>query len=208
MSKHLDQIRKNQTEKQNPFAIKGGGFKETQINPELSDEIPDLLDDIEKQIHKLDSRLWDCAWLIGKRLIIIRERFLQDLGYLNISDYAKDKFNFSHATTVRFIFLAKTFDQSTARNFGSKLRLLQPLDDLNRQKLLEWIEKENPSFQEIEEKIKSENKKLGRPKKEISLSKVKMIVDFRKMGVEIEKEKEKEFLKRLEALIKEYSKGE
>ncbi|MDH5681125.1 MAG: hypothetical protein OEZ36_06045 [Spirochaetota bacterium] len=205
MSKHLEQIKKNKDVKINPFAQKGGGFKESQINPELAIEVPDSLEEIEDQITKLDTRIWESAWLIGKRLIAVRDMYLKDLGFINISEYSKEKFGFSHATTVRFIFLASTFDISTARNFGSKLRLLQPLNDSEREKYLDWIKENNPSFREIEDKIKSENKKPNRSQKKIDINKTKITVNLKEMGLKIEEKKQDEFLNRLTMLIEEFS---
>ncbi|MDH4129103.1 MAG: hypothetical protein OEV44_10140 [Spirochaetota bacterium] len=170
--------------------------------------IPESLDEIEKEISTLKNKMWEFSWLIGKRLIVVREKYLKELEFTNISEYANEKFNFSHGTTMNIIFIAKNFTQSQTFDFGSKLYLLRTLDDNTKHKYLEWMKNSNPSANEIRERIKSEIKKAGRPKKEISLSKVKMIVDFRKMGVEIEKEKENEFLNRLKALINEYSKGD
>ncbi|MDH4130045.1 MAG: hypothetical protein OEV44_14905 [Spirochaetota bacterium] len=186
-----------------------GGFREESIHPEMSEDVPDLLEEIEKQIYKLKDKTWEIAWLIGKRLIKIKEKqLLKNTKYTTLDDYIEDKFEFSRRSAYNFIYLAHNFNKVHTSAHGYKLVLLQPLEDLKRQKYLKWIDKENPSANDIREKIKSENKKLSMPKREISLSKIKMTVDFKKMGVEIEKEKEKEFLKKLEALIREYSKEE
>lgn len=207
MSKHLDHVLKNQNEKKtNPFISKGSQFKETQLNPEMSEEIPTSLTEIENQINKLHGKSWEILWLIGKRLLEIKEKYLKDLDYLNISDYAKEKFNFSHTTTVHAINLSNNFSLSCTRNFGSKLRLLLPLENNMKDKYLEWMEKESPTYKQIQDKIKEETKpKIGRPKQDVNLSKTKMTVDFKRMGRFIPKEKSNDFLKELNELIDKYS---
>lgn len=168
--------------------------------------IPNSLDEIENQIIKLKGKMWEFSWLIGKRLIVIREKYLKDLGYLNISDYASEKYDFSHGTTMNIIFVAGTFTQSQTFDYGSKLYLLRPLDETKKQKYLEWMKSQNPTANEIRNLIKSEIKKPGRPKKKINLGKTKLTVNFKEMGITIKKDCEDEFLKRLEDLITEYSK--
>ena len=206
MSSYLKQLKKTDKSVLPPEPKKrSGNFEEKYVHPEFSEEIPEHLSDIESQIKKLNGKVWECAWLIGKRLIVVREQFLDGTEFTNISEYAKARFGFSHTTTVRFIYLANHFKKSSVLNFGSKLYLLSKLDDENRQKYLDWMKEDNPSYQTIEERVKSEFKKQGRPKKDINLTKTEIKIDLRKMGLSINKEKSDEFLKELEALVRKFA---
>ncbi len=206
MASYLKQLKKSDKSVLPPDPKKrSGNFEDKYVHPEYSEEVPEELDEIESQIMKLNGKVWDCAWLIGKRLIVVRELYLDGTEFTNISDYAKDKFGFSHTTTVRFIYLANHFKKSSVLNFGSKLYLLSKLDEESRQKYLDWMKEESPSYKTIEERVKSEFKTQGRPKKEINLTKTEIKIDLRKMGLSIIKERSGEFLQELEALVRRFA---
>ncbi len=183
---------------------KGNTFRKELAEPETSEEIPDDLEEIENQIHKLKDRLWEMAWLIGKRLILVKDKYLDATEFLNIGDYSKEKFGIEKRTTYRFIFIADNYDKMTARTLGSKLRLLEPLDDEKRKEYLKWMKLKEPTYREIEERIKSEMKKeINQPEK-FSLSKSILKVNFKEVGGMIPKEKTQDFLKDLDLLINKY----
>lgn len=211
MASQLDKIKKNMqagkiSVPKDPHRPNAGGYEDSIIHAELSEHIPDNLEEIESQISKLTNRMWETAWLIGSRLSVIKEKYLSALGYLSITEYANEKFELSSDMTSRFVFIAKNFTIADARQFGSKLRLLSSLDPLEMKKYLEWMKEENPTYREIESKLKEDKgQKLGRPKKEISLTKTTLTVDFKKLGVSIGSEKSQEFLQKLQELIMEYS---
>ncbi|MDH4129808.1 MAG: hypothetical protein OEV44_13705 [Spirochaetota bacterium] len=204
MSQALNKLLK-EGKNPNQLVQMGKSFTQSKVELEMSESIPESLDEIENQIKKLKGKSWEIFWYIGKRLVFIKENFLRTTEYTNISDYAKAKFDFSHGTTVNCIFIAKNFSLSHARDFGSKLRLLQPLDIEKRQAYLEWFEKENPTFREIEDRIKSETKKLVNSKEKYFIGKSKIIINLNELGKSIKKDKSDEFLKKLEALVLEYA---
>ncbi len=185
----------------------GKSFSQSKVESELSGTIPESLEEIESQIKKLTQKSWEIFWYLGKRLDFIRKNYLDSLPFTNISEYAKAKFDFSHGTTINCIFISKNFSISHARDFGSKLRLLMPLDEKKRVEYIEWMTSEHPTFRQIEERIQKE-KVLTHPVqsiKDININKTKMIVNFKEMGIEIKQDKQDEFIDRLTALIKEYS---
>ncbi len=205
MSSYLEKMKNNISKNTNLVdPPEGGSLQDKYTKPEMSDKIPEDINKIENQIFKLKDRMYEVAWLIGKRLIIIRDKHLKDLGYTNISEYSQEKYDFSHTTTVRFIFIAKHFDRSSAQNFGYKLTLLQKLNEQQRKEYLEWMEKENPTVREIEQKIQSELKKIQRPMQPINLTKTKLTLDFKTMNYYIPKEKSTNFMNEIEELVKKY----
>ncbi|MDH4129442.1 MAG: hypothetical protein OEV44_11835 [Spirochaetota bacterium] len=209
MNKHLDKILEAKKQLGKPveqIKQQGGGFKQF-VDPENSEIAPESLIEIESQITKLKNKISEFGWLIGKRLIAVRENHLEETNYNNIAEYAEDKFGFKRSTTFNLIFIAHNFSKVQALGFGSKLYLLQRVNEKDRKKYLDWFEKENPSFRDIEEKIKSElNRELSKPKENINLNKVKLTVDFRKMGGIIPEEKSDDFINDLKALITKYLK--
>ncbi len=187
-----------------PHRKTAGGFEETLIKPELSEIVPTNIDEIEAQIVKLQLHITKCGWLIGKRLLSIEDNYLEATAYQNIAEYAEDKFGFKRTTAYNMIFVARNFTLVQSIELASKLYLLYPLDKNDREKYVEWMMAKKPSRKEIEERIKSEINKVGRPKKDINLSKTKLTVDFRLMKKSIPKEKQNDFLNDLKKLISEY----
>ena len=203
MGSYLDKVKKNKDKNSvNPPGV--GALQDKYVNPEMSETIPESLDELETQIGKLNGKVWECAYHIGKRLIVVRDSYLKELGYTSVTEYGLEKFGFTSDVVSRFIFLANNFGIAVVRQFGSKLRLLQGLEEDDRINMLTWMEKENPTFAEIQEKLKPEKKSAGRPKQDINISKSKITIDLKKIGLHIEKDKQPDFLKALETLIKEY----
>ncbi len=199
----------------NPLA---DGFEEKYLHPEMSDKMPATLEEIEGQINKLQGRMWEVAWLIGKRLIYVRDNFIKKLkDYDNIGQYVESKFdNLSQRTAYQFMFITANFSKEESVKFGSKLALLQPLEEERRILYLDWLGKENPSYQEIQEKLKSDKKPVGRPKEDFSKSKTRFSVNLQMMDKKIPRSKRKEFRelrdditekfkKELEELVSEFS---
>lgn len=205
MAKYSEKLKALKSSPINEIA-KGNEFSDEYKNPELSEFIPDELEIIEHQIEKLKSKTWESAWHIGKRLIVIREKHLENTGYTSILEYAVNKFAFSDRTVKRFMFLAKNFDKGTALSLGSKLYLLTKLDEKQKQKYLDWIQENNATYREIQQKLLEDFPPAHRPKKEINLSQSKLTVDFRKMKTKIPKEVEEDFLRELKKLIQRFSK--
>jgi len=169
-------------------------------------EIPDSLEEIENQIADLHSQVEINGWHIGQRLIAVKNNYIDNTEYKNIYDYAFEKFKMGQTSTKYLMFVASAFTECHVRDYGSKLRLLQPLDENKRKKYLEWIEKDHPTFHDIEEKIKAEKMvKIGRPTQEISLQKTQLVVNFKKLGISIDKNKKAEFLEEIKKVIKKYS---
>jgi hypothetical protein len=174
-------------------------------NGQLDDYIPDKLIEIEAQIKKFEGNIREYGWQIGKRLNEIDKNYLKETGYDNIKDYALNTFGYSFTTTTNLKKIASIFTKEHARDFGSKLRLLSGLEENDIKKYLSWMENDDPTFREIEEKLKKDFPKKGRPKKTININNTILKVDFRKLGKNIPKEKQKNFLKALEKLIEKYS---
>ncbi len=183
---------------------KGNTYRKELTEPEFSEDIPENIEEIELQINSLKNRMWEVSWLIGKRLLVVKDKHLEGTEFLSISDYAKSKFGFERRTTYRFMFIAKHFDQVTARTLGSKLRLLEPLNEDKRNAYLEWMKNDNPTFREIELKIKEENKKDPISKEKFLINKNLLKVDFQQIGTSIPENKTDDFLRELEELIKKY----
>lgn len=200
MGSFADQKKKTETNIL-PHRKAGVNFSDTDVY----NRIPDNLNEIEIQIDRMVGKTWEYAWYIGTRLNIIDKDFLQETKYSSINEYAKERFGFSYRTIDNFRFLSKHFSRTQALAYGSKLYLLSKLDNNEKQNYLEWIEQENPTYREIEDKINSEFKKPGRPKQDINLSKSKMTVDFNRIGKYIPKEKQEDFLNELKELIEKYS---
>lgn len=177
----------------------------TIIPPELTDNIPNSLNEIEEQINNLQGHYWKVSYHIGKRLIEIKEKYLAETGFENIYTYALDKFGIGQRTCYNYIYLATNFNALQVTAMGYKLVLLQSLEKNDFQKYLKWIEKENPSLREIENKIKSDYPKQGRPLEPINLSKSKLTIDFRIMQKKINNDKRNDFLEELTKLIEKYS---
>lgn len=185
---------------------KSGGFEEKFTLPELSEKLPDKITEIEKQIFKLNDRTWETIWHIGHRLNEINIKFLNETSYKSISEYALETFEFSQSNTSNYMNISANFSLNHARNFGSKLRLLLPLDSQTREKYLEWFEKDNPSFRDIEEKIKQSTSAKKIPKKKvISISNKSISIDLLTLGKKINKNKVDEFERKLNDLINEFS---
>jgi len=182
------------------------GFREEAIYPEMSEILPDTLEQIEEEIQTLNSRVWECGWYIGKRLLYIKENYLTELNYSSISEYANEKFNFGTDLTSRFIFIANIFDIADVRQFRSKLRLLQGLDRDEIDNYLEWMKSENPTYKELENKVKSDKNVsvVNREEKEININKTVVKVNLRKMGLTIPKDRQTDFLRDLESLCRQY----
>ena len=192
---------KDQANKKGKLIYKSGNeFTPT----ELQDVIPDNLVEIEQQIFSLKNRTWQAAWHIGKRLIYIQEHDLVDGDFYR---YLSDRFDFTPQTAYNFMFLAKNFEIK-ALLYGSKLYLLKGLDKKEIQKYLKLLEQKQLSYRELEDLIKSKKqpKITGRPPKLINLSKSRLTIDFKKHNIEIEKEKQEDFLNDLKKLIKKYRK--
>ncbi|MDH4128847.1 MAG: hypothetical protein OEV44_08850 [Spirochaetota bacterium] len=207
MANHLEKVKqqKKMEKQQNPFARKGAEFKDHEIHTELSDDIPESLEEIESQLQKLSSRVQECGWLIGKRLIEIRDKHLITTNYENIHSYAFEKFSISKNTCYNLIFVAQNFSRVQVLVLGSKLYLLRALDEIKRKNYLEWMEKEKPSFQAVENKIKSEQQKPGRPREDISFTKTSVKINLQNMGIKLSKEKKQAFKNELKLLIEKYS---
>lgn len=206
MAKFSDKIKQSKQNKTNIISKADSFGDPTNFSPEMSENIPDDIEEIESQINKLKERMWKAAWLIGKRLINIRENHLEKLGYDNIHAYAFDKFEFKHATTYRFIYMASNYDLFSAQRIGAKLHLLQSLDEEKRKLYLEWIEKDNPSYRDIQQRIKDETKKPGRPKNNLSISKKKITVNLNQMKRELIPTEKEKFINELNTLIEKYTK--
>lgn len=210
MASQLEKIRKKIlsgeiSKPKDPHQKSAGGFEDTIIYPEFSDKIPDKLEEVENQIKKLKNKVSECGWLIGKRLISIESKHLEGTPYQNITEYAESKFGFKRTTTYNLLFVSKNFTKVQSIELSSKLYLLYSLEENKRQKYLDWMMREKPSRKEIEDKIKSEIKKPGRPKEEFSLTKTAVKIDLREMGYQISKDKKQAFFSELKSLVKKYA---
>ncbi len=90
------------------------------------------------------------------------------------------------------------------------------IDD-KRKEYLEWMKEENPSFRQIEERIKAEkeNKPIkSRPQSEVSIRGDNMNINLNLLGFnsiyykKLEKPKREEFIEKLKKVFEEYLKSE
>lgn len=222
MSKsYMDKMREKIQKQQGNIAINSAEVKEdsnivndSENKTESYEDIPNSIEEIEKEILTLTQRMWDVAWYIGKRLEIIRDKHLDSTGYKNIELYAKDKFKLSKYLTYQFINIASRYDLVCARKHGSKLRLLQSIKDENKEKeILSWMNEKEPSFREIQKKV-NEVKDLNivndknldiKPKESIIISKNRIAIDYNKMGLHLNENMFLELKKELEEVLKKYS---
>lgn len=169
------------------------------------EKIPSSLDEIEKEIFKLEINVREYGWEIGRRLNEIDKNFLKETNYTNVKDYAFDKFGFSHRTTTYLKFIANNFDKGHARALGSKLRLLSSVNDDKREEYLDWMMNEQPTYREIEDKVKKKNNKEPSKPKNYIVGSGSVTIHLSKMGLTIKKDKSEEFLNELKKLVERYS---
>src|SRR5271169_1935080 len=133
---HIEQLKNEIEEKDKIIADKNKQIEEKDNNGveslQIYDEIPESLAEIETQIITLKDKMWEVAWYLGKRFIVIRDKFLKELGYSNIADYALDKFSLGKDTTYRFISITEKFDKIAVLRHGSKLYPLSKIKDSER----------------------------------------------------------------------------
>lgn len=171
-------------------------------------KISDDLNEAESFLDKIAARHWEMAWAIGYllRQIEIKHAGVINNKYSTISQYAQLRFSIEPKTAQRFMFISEYFDIETARSFGSKLRLLQPLDEQKRKEYLDWIKKENPTFREIEEKLKSEKGNTNVTRQDIiEIRKNTISVKLNQLGFDIPKEKHERLKSEITELLKKYS---
>ena len=138
-----------------PESIKKGYSNDIEYNL-----IPKNIDDIEKQIESLKGTIYKSSYFIGKRLLEIQEKYLNDTEFKTIYEYAFEKYDFSKSTTYSMIFVAENFNEFQAHGLGSKLYLLQRVDKDKWDDYLKWMENDKPSYREIQARIKNEKDKL------------------------------------------------
>lgn len=172
-------------------------------------KISNDLNKAESFLDNIAARHWEMAWAIGYllRQIEIKHSDVISNKYSNISQYAQTRFSIEPKTAQRFMFISEHFDIETARSFGSKLRLLQPLDKQKREMYLEWIKKENPTFREIEERLKDEKGKTSTVGKHetIEIKKNTISVKLDQLGFNIPKDKYERLKSEITELLKKYS---
>ncbi len=183
------------------------------------ENIPETVEEIEKQILKLTGNSYEIFWLIGNRLIEIHKKVINDKDSnnddtINFQDYIEKKFTFSRRSAYNFMFLAEYFNRVQSIAHGSKLLLLQSLDKENREKYLEWMDKENPSRNEIAEKIKEEFKKnkTTKDKTEITVRGDNINIDLNAFGLsgfyynKLNQDEKNELKSKLKQVFKEFLK--
>ncbi len=117
--------------------------------------MPNTVDELENEIDRLKEEMQKSMWLIGQRLSKIKNEKLYETKYKDFTEYCTYRFEFNRRTAYRFLFIYDNFTFETARTHGSKLRLLEGIkDDEKCKELLEWMDKESPSFREVEQKVK------------------------------------------------------
>ncbi len=187
-----------------PIIKRGEHYDLDVLRPELSEYLPDSLDELERQIDKLKERIWESAWFIGKRLIAINERYLIKTGYDTISEYAEARFGLKQRTTYNYMFMAKEFDRLQALAMGSKLFLLERVDKEKREEYIQWLQQENPKYREIEERIKQDKSASQyNPKQAIVFGKRRVSFDANYYGLDrIDKNKKRDFEYALDQAIR------
>ncbi len=173
---------------------------------EIYKEVPDNLTEIENQIQNLKSRMWEVAWYIGKRLIVINDNFINETGYENITEYSMDRFGLSRDLTYQFMRIANKFNLVDACQHGSKLRIITSLKDEKANKYLKWMSEEKPTFREIQNKLNQERRKInrGRPSQVITIKKSRVTIDLNKMNIEIPKERQNDFFTALDKTCRDF----
>ncbi len=130
--------------------------KNLSITPVVSNEnIPDKLDALEKEIDYLKVEMQRSIWLIGQRLHKIREKELYKPKAKDFKEYCEKRFEFNRTSAYNFIYIFENYSHVHACEHGTKLRLLQPVkEEEKRKEILNWMDKEKPSFRQVEAKIK------------------------------------------------------
>lgn len=166
---------------------------------------------LETEIFNLKKDIAKSIWLIGQRLFKINEKKLYKDRFKTFYEYCEKNLDITRRTVYNMMFVFQNFSFVQSIAHGSKLYLLQPVNNkIERDKLIEWIEKENPSRRQIEQKIKFLNIKPEEHKQKKFFIKTirndKNIISKTIINYEIIKEdKREEFYTKLENLIKEYS---
>ena len=70
--------------------------------------MPSNLNDIEKQIFDLQDKLSKSLWLIGIRLIKIREEYIDQIKYTDFLTYVEEELGIQSRTAKNLMFLSKT----------------------------------------------------------------------------------------------------
>lgn len=200
----MDYFDKLQKQRELKPKTRNGDFTDMSIYKAM----PGSLNEIETQIEELKNKTWECAWHIGKRLITIREKYLTDSEYHNIYEYSELRFGLSKSTVYNFIFLAERFELFQTIGKTSKLLLLRKLPSNLYEKYLEWINADDPTVKEIQERIKAEyeNPSRGRPKKPVLYRQGRFSIDPKLMGLKIDDTKARDFIPALEQFLKDYFK--
>lgn len=122
------------------------------------------LDSLEKTIDRLIGEGGVVQWQIGKSLTTIFQDDLWQIGdYESFSHYVETRWDFTRQTAQAYMRIAATFTEKEAADFGlSELALLSKVkDDDERQKLVDRVRKEEPSFRELAEMVKEARQKNG-----------------------------------------------
>lgn len=119
------------------------------------EQIPESLDAIEKEIFKLQEKIQKSFWFIGKRLIIIQEKYIDKIKYTDFLEYVEKEFGIKNRTAKNLIFLAKNFTFGQALAHGSKLYILSRLQNPEQKnECLKWMDESNRTFREVEDWVK------------------------------------------------------
>lgn len=185
---------------------------------DLYKSIPDNLDKIIDEIDELRLNASKYAYLIGLRLIEIRDKYLHELPFNNIVDYADKELKISEGSVRNYIFLAeavklkKYFTENQVLDYSSKLYPLKKIEKLTEPEkkiaeLLEWIEQENRSYKEIVNRVKDlfiAEKGIKEPDP-IRMSDKSLTINFELLKNSLDDDKIKQFKEDLEKLIEKYN---
>jgi hypothetical protein len=177
--------------------------------------MPDNLNDLEEQIYELMEKTSRCGWYVGKRLIVIHEAFMNDIGYKDFVKYVEDKLGIKSTTAKNLMFVAKNFELGQALDFGSKLYLLYPVDKSKHEQYLQICKDNDFSYRQFAEYIKhNELQALEGLKNLLSLATGYTVrgntfsINLSKLGFQIDQEDYTKIIEEIQEILKRYSKKE
>ena len=162
----------NKANKKNPFASLVDDIKRAKDGnndsnhtvidmPIESDNLNESsIQQLDKEIKNLKTKIQQNVWLIGQRLSTINNNKLyKDLNYETFTEYLKNELLFSERTAFKYISIFKAFKLEKIKDVDSeKLYLLTQIKDENRRMtLLEITVKEKLSYRVLKETIKNRN---------------------------------------------------